>query len=146
MGRPGGEDGFLVGVDPDGGLTCSRVFGGSSSDSAGAVSLLADRTVLIVGQTASVDFRRVGASSDRSPGPPFWEMPFVTRTDRLATRLWESLLLPAGVVTDAQGPGSLPCSQFEAVSSDGVFAYTVGRTGIWSRGPEDWTSSRRGVT
>jgi hypothetical protein len=134
---PHGEDGFLVGVDRSGGVRFSRVIGGDASDRARGVAVQADGTLLVVGQTASTDFPLVGTPGALRPDGASWELPFLVQTDRLATQLWQSLLLPVPTGTEAWGEGCMPENRLEAVTSDGVSVYVAGRTRVWSRASGD---------
>lgn len=67
--RRGGDDAFVVKLDPDGGLVYSTFLGGSASDSAVAVVAGPGGSAYVVGSTQSGDFPTTPGALKRRVGP-----------------------------------------------------------------------------
>lgn len=138
-GPGGGDDGYVLAVGPDGALRSSGTIGGSAWDEARAVFSLADRTLLIVGQTTSPDFPAESATGlGAEDGDTYWDVPFMTRVDALRTGSWTSLLLGAPPGAHATSADSQWSNRIEAIASDGVSAWAAGTATSWVRRDNDW--------
>jgi hypothetical protein len=138
------EEAFVIGFDAVGRSQFAALIGGDGTDHASGVSLLHDGSLIVVGQTTSADFPRIGqqAHGGSNQLPP--DLPFLVRTDPHATSVWTSTLIPVVTGRDAWQDGWSPENQTEAVASDGTFVYLAGKTRVWTHDALDWTARETG--
>ena len=127
-------DAFLAGVDPTGRLRLSTLIGASGQDDADAVSVWDDGSVLIVGETTSIDLPQVGPVPHVQPARPPYGFPFFVRVDSLGCAFCRSTPIPVhtGHLADLDDQGAALSRTLEAVAFDGDYVYVAGRTAVWT--------------
>ena len=126
----GGDDAFIVKLDPNGGLKGTLLIGGKADDAGTAIALGQDGYLYVAGTTQSSDF-----PISRNPmAPPIAKLPgmFVLKIDpkalngdNTAGALRYSLAgqgQPEGIAADAQGNAYVAVSQFGVTDTSVVSA------------------------